>query len=140
MGSDKLGPTQWRDVPEAVTQSWRFILDNSTEGLNLDAPCPVCGHRTLHRWFNLHKSRLTDAHGRQWVGSGSEWRWCSTCMTYEHSSGLVPAWRQSNLVVPEDELRHDPGPIESRRSRDHDPRKRSDRAGSGSGSDTGTVG
>ncbi len=40
MGSDKLGPTQWRDVPEAVTQSWRSIFHRSTEGLDLDAPVP----------------------------------------------------------------------------------------------------
>lgn len=117
MGSAKVDVIMWKDVPDDAMARWRAIFDASTEGLDLSAPCPVCGSHSLHRWFHMHTARPSVQHGRRWAGSGSEWQWCSACGAYQHMSGLVPQWWQPKLVVPEVDLRHDPGPIETARGR-----------------------
>lgn len=108
----------WQDVPEPFADAWRRIFDQSRAGLDLDEPCPVCGAAELHRWFHLDQKQPTEALGRRWRGSGSQWQWCSSCRSYEHSSGLVPDWWQSELVVDVGRLRHDPQPLEEAR-REH---------------------
>jgi hypothetical protein len=115
MGSGEVEATPWRDVPNDKEAQWRGLFDVSMEGVDLSSACPVCGGRALHRWFNLHRSRPTVEFGRKWVGPGSQWQWCSNCRSYEHTRALVPDWWKSDLVVPEAELHHDPGPIESAR-------------------------
>lgn len=105
----------WHDVPEPLVGAWRHIFDQSTSGLDLDEPCPVCGTLELHRWFHLEREQPREEMGRRWRGSGSQWQWCSNCRSYEHSSGLVPNWWESDLVVDVHLLRHDPQPLEEAR-------------------------
>lgn len=87
---DSASSVGWHDVSEGLPTAWRAIFAASTEGEDLSAECPVCGHATLHRWFHLHR-RSVIADGN-WLGRGSQWQWCSSCHSYEHSSGLVPTW------------------------------------------------
>jgi hypothetical protein len=106
----------WRDVPDVIVPAWRGIFVQSTSGLDLDDPCPVCGAYDLHRWFYLENGEPGQSTQRNWQGPGSQWQWCSNCRSYEHSSGLVPDWWRTELVVDPHLLRHDPGPIEEARS------------------------
>ncbi len=115
MASGDAESMPWHDVPLNIASLWRAIFAASTEGLDLQAPCPVCGNRELHRWFWLARPRHTVEAGRVWLGRGTQWQWCSNCHSYEHTSGLVPDWWRSTLVLPESALRHDPGPLEEAR-------------------------
>ncbi len=117
MDSADLRDSLWHDVPDSAIVRWRTIFDASTEGIDVSGSCPVCGATSLHRYFNLHKKSQQTSMGREWAGPGSEWRWCSQCKSYEHTSGLVPAWWTSPLHVAESELRHDPDAIEAVRAR-----------------------
>ena len=115
-----MAPTniRWRDIPDDAIGRWRSAFEASTAGLDVAGACPVCRARDLHRWFDLHRSERLNYQGRSWAGHGSEWQWCSNCGSYEHTTGLVPAWWHSDFVVAEDELQHDPEPIErARRTR-----------------------
>jgi hypothetical protein len=113
MASDELELPQWHDVPDAVVRDWRNIFDHSTDLLDVAGACPVCGAHELHRWFQLARSRPRSHMGREWVGTGGQWQWCSHCRSYEHSRGLVPIWWEDSLNVDEAQLRHDPGPLEA---------------------------
>ena len=113
--ADSLLPCGWRDVPEGLTVVWRVIFDRSSEGLDLDSTCPVCGARTLHRWFHLATPKPVVTAGRRWLGRGGEWQWCSTCKSFEHSSGLVPDWWKDPLRVDATQLMSDPDVIEEAR-------------------------
>ncbi len=106
----------WKDVPSVAVGRWRELFDLSREGLNLSAACPVCGATRLHRWFDLNRAEPSWEFGRTWIGRGSQWQWCSSCRSYEHTSGLVPDWWFSDLPVSPESLRHDPGPVEEVRS------------------------
>jgi hypothetical protein len=117
MGSAEKKPDHWSDVPEFSLAAWRAIFDASTEGIDVPGNCPVCHSASLHRYFHNHKPGLIIERGRRWSGSGSEWQWCSSCLSYEHTSGLVPEWWVTDIRVPESDLRHDPGPIEEARKR-----------------------
>lgn len=107
----------WNDVPLSAVAAWRRLFDVSEEGIDLSAPCPLCGEKALHRWFWLSRPGLTVESNRTWQGKGSQWQWCSACHSYEHSSGLVPEWWRPSLVVADADLKHDPGPIEDARLR-----------------------
>ena len=107
----------WHDVPLNVAANWRAIFDASTEGLDVSGNCPICGAVSLHRYFNTHKAEHSTVGGRDRIGSGSQWQWCSNCMAYEHTSGLVPPWWGTAVSVPESDLMHDPGAIETARLR-----------------------
>jgi hypothetical protein len=111
MASDSVFP-RWHDVPEEKVRVWREAFDASTEGTDLRASCPVCGEQTLHRWFYLHRVQLSVSDGRAWQGRGSQWQWCSSCRSYEHSSGLVPDWWIPTFEIPLEVLKHDPDAIE----------------------------
>ena len=115
MASAKTATHGWQDVPDSLVGAWRRLFEQSTSGLDLDEPCPVCGNRELHRWFYLEGEQPSESMGRRWQGSGSQWQWCSNCRSYEHSSGLVPDWWRSDLVVDVRLLRHDPQPLEDAR-------------------------
>lgn len=110
-------PRGWHGPPVELMTTWGDVFDRSRTGLDLTEPCPVCGARNLHRWFDLHRRDEKRDHGIEWQGRGSQWQWCSSCLSYLHSSGLVPTWWISDLQVPESELCHDPGPIEVARTR-----------------------
>jgi hypothetical protein len=112
MASGEIDAGRWRSVPDENLSEWRAVFDRSMEGLDVSEACPVCGSQSLHKWFNLHRIRATVEFGRSWVGSGSQWQWCTNCRSYEHSSGLVPDWWNSGLAVAEADLRADPEPIE----------------------------
>lgn len=105
----------WRDVPGEHVRAWRSIFDVSMEGINLRTGCPVCSSGALHRWFYLHRENPTTSFGRKWQGDGSQWQWCSSCYSYEHSSGLVPAWWHPAFEVAPELLQHDPEAIEAER-------------------------
>ncbi len=122
MGTADIVPIRWRDVPQDKVALWRAIFSASSEGTNVTATCPICGTASLHRYFHLHRAKPTVEGGRKWAGSGSQWQWCSSCLSYEHSSGLVPEWWTQEFDVPESDLMHDPGPIEAamQRSRHRD--------------------
>jgi hypothetical protein len=117
VGCDNQGVQQWHDVPDDKVIAWRVVFEASTEGSDLRTACPICRQRTLHRWFFLHRDDPTTEDYRTWAGPGSQWQWCSSCCAYEHSSGLVPIWWQSDLDVDPALLVHDPGPIEAARQR-----------------------
>lgn len=109
-------PLAWNDVPEAILPTWRRIFAQSTSGLDVIDPCPVCRAHDLHRWFYLDNAAdLRGPTQDDWQGRGSQWQWCNNCRSYEHSSGLVPGWWQSGLIVDAELLRHDPGPVEQAR-------------------------
>jgi hypothetical protein len=36
---------------------------------------------------------------RKFKARGDGWQWCSNCLHYEHFSGLVPYWWESDLEV-----------------------------------------
>lgn len=103
----------WHDIPEEQYTRWRDIFSASTEGARLAAQCPVCGARTLYRWFNLHRPMRIEEFGRTWSGKGGEWEWCRTCRSYQHTSGLVPDWWHPAVTVTPGSLMHDPGPIDA---------------------------
>lgn len=108
-------PPTWTDVPLEAAARWRQIFDASSEGLDVTAPCPICGEATLHRWFWLFRPAPSAEAGRHWQGKGSQWQWCASCGSFEHSSGLVPDWWHSELAVDPTALTADPGPIEAAR-------------------------
>lgn len=109
----------WRDVPSGHAHTWRSIFDGSLEGVDLQASCPVCLTAALHRWFHLHRPSPTTSSRRDWQGKGSQWQWCSSCHSYEHSSGLVPDWWHPTFKVAPEDLHHDPEAIETQRLRQH---------------------
>jgi hypothetical protein len=106
---------RWQDLPERSRQEWGDLFDGSTAGLDVAGACPVCGAHALHRWYFLHRARVSMFQGREWAGDGSQWQWCSHCHSYEHSSALVPVRWNSPLSVSFENLMHDPDPIEGAR-------------------------
>lgn len=107
--------TRWHDVPPEYCIAWSETFNASQEGLNLAAQCPVCGIRVLHRWFYAWKPDERTIQGHRFVASGSQWQWCSHCRSFEHSSGLVPAWWSCDLVVDVTKLTAYPDAIEEAR-------------------------
>ncbi len=87
---------QWQGVPTAIIDAWRTLFNATpaTEGMNLSASCPVCGQRTLHRYYALERAAPRELRGAAYQGPGSYWEWCSSCRSFEHMSGYVPAWWQ----------------------------------------------
>ena len=85
---------QWQGVPTATVDAWRSLFNSAptSEAMNLTVPCPVCGARTLHRYYALEKEAPRELRGASYRGPGSYWEWCSTCHSFEHMHGYVPAW------------------------------------------------
>lgn len=103
---------QWQGVPLDKREAWSSIFGQSREGLNLSAPCPVCGAHTLHRYYL--KGRLLDRYidGEYFVATGASWEWCSTCHSYEHSQALVPEWWHEFLDIGGNQLTAEPEVLE----------------------------
>lgn len=88
----------WQGVPEEKLEQWR-VRFRTPSGHVVRGECPVCSASTLYRYFQLAKSCPTSIKGLDFLGSGAGWEWCGTCLTFEHTSGLVPAWWISDLEV-----------------------------------------
>jgi hypothetical protein len=107
--------TTWSSVPRELDKAWMDIFYASQEGLNVSAPCPVCGTASLHRWYQVGRPEERFSDGRRYVARGGQWQWCSTCRTFDHSSSLVPEWWSCDLPVDEARLTMTPGAIEQAR-------------------------
>ncbi|WP_196278924.1 hypothetical protein [Catellatospora vulcania] len=105
--------TNWHGVPREWDVLWGDVFEASEEGSRLAAPCPVCGSPALRRWFDLHDPTPRLYAGIRWAGRGSQWQWCADCRSYLHTSGVVPMWWHTDLVVDPKTLMHDPGPIQA---------------------------
>ena len=115
---------------EAATEEewrrWRAVFNPALErgeGPDLDAPCPVCGQRTLHLYY-LIRGALTEQQKQQtylrntFQGYGMKWEWCSTCGTFAVArDAFVPRWWSFDLGLTEEEVGYDPGPVELARRR-----------------------
>jgi len=106
----------WKEVPNELLAAWRSVFDHAVVRMDLVENCPVCGVATLHQWFSLASPREVTMQGRRWKGSGSQWQWCSTCRSYEHSSAWVPDLWSDPLDVDGTTLMTDPGAIEAART------------------------
>jgi hypothetical protein len=102
----------WNGVPLERVAAWNEVYSLSQEGVDLSASCPVCGSRTLHRYFLVGKPGVVVRRGRRYVASGAGWEWCSSCRSYVHFSGLVPEWWSSDLRVESSELTAEPEALE----------------------------
>ena len=105
----------WHSPPAEYQSAWQALFVQSREMLNLSTPCPICGARTLHHWYHLHRREPKTIGGQLFVGRGGLWEWCSTCGSYEHYSASVPDWWNCDLNVPLDELTAQPTAIEAAR-------------------------
>lgn len=103
----------WRGVPEECLREWYAVFAGSREGLNVSSPCPVCGARTLHRYYQHGKKVEVVADGELYVSRGASWEWCSTCRPYEHATALVPAWWSGELEVELSKLTAEPEALEA---------------------------
>lgn len=106
-------PVPWHDVPLEYRAAWHTVFNASHEGLNLSAPCPVCGFPALHRWFQVGgaKERVVDS--QHFIARGASTEWCSHCRSFEHATALVPDWWSSDLVVDLGRFTGDPEAIEA---------------------------
>ena len=85
----------------------------STDGVDVEGPCPICGARRLHRFYQSGRALRRESGGERFVAHGACWEWCSSCRTFEHYSALVPEWWRSDLTVNESELTALPDALES---------------------------
>jgi hypothetical protein len=82
----------WTSIPDEYIQTWQDIFQASRTGLDQDAPCPVCGARTLHKFlhYTTEEHRVID--GIEFKAKAAGWEWCSSCHTFEHYQAFVPIW------------------------------------------------
>ena len=106
---------QWKGVPPESTVEWQRIFSECTDGIDVDGLCPVCHSPTLHHWFDKPRPFAAGHERDGFRGHGGLWEWCSSCHSYEHYSGLVPAWWQDLFILDGTSLRHDPDAIETAR-------------------------
>ena len=106
---------EWQGVPLELSAAWQKIFSASQDGIDVDGLCPVCGSPSLHHWFDKPRPFEAGYERDGFRGHGGLWEWCSSCHSYEHYSGLVPAWWHDVLTVDETLLTHDPEAIESAR-------------------------
>jgi hypothetical protein len=105
---------EWNEVSTEDHPAWRAVFNSEPQSETLAGPCPLCGASTLHRWYSVDGLDDIEIGGQHYIGRGRLWEWCSSCRAYEHfRDGYVPEWWRSSLVVPENELAYDPGPIEA---------------------------
>lgn len=89
----------WEGIPIEYIGKWNTIFDNSREGPDLSARCPVCHNKELHRYYQM--SRVLNSFGSEGrkISRGSEWQWCSYCRIYEHLEVMVPDWWTPYLEI-----------------------------------------
>ncbi|HEY0099616.1 MAG TPA: hypothetical protein VGB76_11765 [Pyrinomonadaceae bacterium] len=103
---------EWRGVPLERVAEWRAVFQSSREGLDLSAPCPLCGVKALRRWYQVNRPEEMVIDGVRYVGRGGLWEWCGDCLRYEHYSARVPEWWACDLEVDERRLTALPTAIE----------------------------
>ena len=87
---------------------------------DLMAQCPVCGSRTLHRWYHQEDTVAREFGGVRFKGHGRLWEWCSTCQTFEYlPDGLVPEWWTTPFNVEPRLPKSNPEPFEDVRRAIH---------------------
>jgi hypothetical protein len=107
----------WTEIGLASRPHWRRIFNVRPNVADLPDACPVCGVAALHRWYLLENTRGVVLNGRQYLGQGMLWEWCSSCGSFEHyPDGYVPDWWNSPYDVDPLLVRYDPGPIEDARA------------------------
>lgn len=105
-------PINWNGVPVDGILAWRAAFRGAT-GMNVDAPCPVCGSRSLRQYYVLDKPASREIRGVKFAGPGSYWAWCGSCGVYEHATSFVPeSWRGPVLPVRHDLLTPVPKELE----------------------------
>jgi hypothetical protein len=102
--------SKWHGVEEQDRIAWQKAFARKSDGVRMPVPCPVCGHSGLHRYFGTATAAAGSRPG--FVGRGASWEWCSSCGTYEHASGLVPAWWAPLSVPNEHGLTAEPEELE----------------------------
>jgi len=102
----------WRGVPFQYVSEWDEAFAENHQEIDFSGRCPVCGHTTLHQYYQVLKRVDKVILGNRFVAEGALWRWCSSCLSYDHLSALVPAWWSSRLVVDESRLTVEPEAIE----------------------------
>ena len=112
----------WKSVPDELTTTWYRIFSETPGDHNVDADCPVCGQRELHRYYQVGRPLHQVSDGITFVARGAGWEWCSACRTFEHYSALVPDWWSSDLVVDESGLTAIPDVLEHAIQREQDER------------------
>ncbi len=99
---------QWQEVPLEHLSAWDKIFAANKEGMNLSEPCPICGNRKLHRYYNIGKPADSIIQGNRFVADGELWEWCSFCRSYLHLSALVPEWWSDPHLKDKIQLTHQP--------------------------------
>lgn len=82
----------WQDIPEEHWKKWREIFGASQESLNLSDPCPICGNKQLHRYYQIGRKKNMILGGNHFIAQGALWEWCSGCRSFLHASAAVPEW------------------------------------------------
>lgn len=101
----------WAGVPEEHRRAWEavFSIDRGSLTADIPDPCPICGSRTLHRYYRVYRGGPEQFQGRAYQGHGGGWTWCSNCLSYEHGSALVPAsWHGDPRLDTVERLEHSP--------------------------------
>ncbi len=104
---------RWRSIPQPKMAAWREVFASSPGGADVDAHCPLCNARELHRYYLVGRKLEQVSGDQRFVAQGACWEWCSSCGTFEHYSGLVPNWWESDLVVDEAKLTMLPDVLDS---------------------------
>lgn len=102
----------WQSVPCEKLSSWRRAFELNPGNHDVEAGCPVCGKPELHRYYQVGPPIDRIVNGVVFVARGACWEWCSSCLSYEHYSALVPDWWHSNLAVDESLLTAYPDVLE----------------------------
>ncbi len=102
----------WKGIPLEYASAWRRIFNFNREGLDLSDPCPICGNRTLHLFYQILRPVDKTIGGNLFVAEGGLWEWCGTCRHYEHLSALVPEWWSCDLAIDISKLTAEPEAIE----------------------------
>jgi hypothetical protein len=100
---------------EEMFRVWDKVFFSSAEGLNLSAPCPVCGQTDLHMYYDVGRPEEMVFEGVRYVAKGALWTWCSSCYTYEHYNSRVPDWWSCDLALDKSKLTALPSEIERAR-------------------------
>ncbi len=100
----------WLGVPADAQTLWRDAFSGSDPGATLSAACPLCGEKSLRRFYD--NPRPTRATREGFVGRGSSWEWCAACGAYEHTSCLVPIWWEPLQFVNLNHLTAEPEQLE----------------------------
>jgi len=84
----------WNDSNDTIMD----IFDDACEGaISFPAVCPLCQNKNAHLYMHRHDAK-----------HGGIWMWCSSCNSYAHMSGIIPAWWRNPSFVEESALDSEP--------------------------------